>query len=531
MDDVCIVMPQMKDGWMKHEFSSREALGVQYIVSSLRNNDISCRLINAHAYFLENEEICEIILSENIKIVGISCLSQRSYPHTKELIKMLRSQYNYDGIIFIGGFFATLAYEEIFKDIGALFDFLIRGEGEEVLPKIIQKLKYNFDIEEIEDILYYKNNKINGDVNHTHYIENLDSISFPIRDIDLFNGVIESEKNFKIISGRGCYNNCTFCSIINDERPRKKRYRTPKNIIEEIEILLNNYNINHFRFCDEIFYTNSKYGKQWVADFVDIIKEKDLKFTFHIEMRAVDITREELSKLKEVGLKCVSVGYESGSQRILDEMKKNCTIEDNLRSALILKELDIDNAISFITLVPTMSFEELKINYEFLKKIGGYSAHNLYNKLNLYVGCEYEEILKEKGLLLPKENFYERSNFKYADLKVQIYSNLIESMKLKVLKCRKFVLYVSEMNFVAEKKELEDKFVSYFNNLFKEFTLEFVDFCMIGLENNILNEEYYLEFIENEVKSIINKLVEFCEENSLNYNLNLDNFNADYIFI
>ena len=53
----------------------------------------------------------------------------------------------------------------------------------------------------------------------------------------------------------------------------------------------------------------------------------------------------------------------------------------------------------------------------------------------------------------------------------------------------------------------------------------------IGLENNILNEEYYLEFIENEVKLIINKLVEFCEENSLNYNLNLDNFNADYIFI
>lgn len=392
MKNICFVIPQMKDGWLKMEYSSREALGVQYICSSLEQNKIPYTLINAHAYHIEDEDVCEEIIKNNFDIIGVTCISQRSYPNVRNFIKTLRDTYHYKGIVFIGGFFATLAYKEILKDLEGYIDFLTRGEGELIIPEIVKELSSGVEIHNIKGIVYLDNNQIFGDET-THYINDLNVLPYPIRDAKLLENVAGEPKNFKMLAGRGCYNNCSFCSIIIDGRPRRKRYRSPENVVGEIEMLLNNYDVTHFRFCDEIFYTNTPYGKNWVDTFVNLVKAKNLNFTFHIEMRAIDITKEELLKLKEIGLVCVSIGYESGVQRILDEMRKHCTVEDNLRASKILKEIGIDNAISFITLIPTMTFDELKTNYSFLKEIGGYTAHNLYNKLNLYIGCEYENIL------------------------------------------------------------------------------------------------------------------------------------------
>lgn len=523
MKEICFVIPQMKDGWLKVEFSSREALGLQYICADLEKHNIKYNFINAHAYRIDDEDVCKTIIENNYKIVAVSCISQRSYPNVKTFITLLRDKYNYRGILYMGGFFATLSYKEILFDTVGYVDFIQRGEGEIITPKIIEKIFEGKDIESIEGIVFYKNGKINGNLD-THYIENLDILEYPIRDANLLGNVAGEDRNFKIVAGRGCYNNCTFCSIIIDGRPRKKRFRSPNNVIGEIEMILKKYPVNHFRFCDEIFYTNTKYGKKWVKDFVDLIEEKKLEFTFHIEMRAVDVTEEELIKLKNVGLKTVSIGFESGVQRILNEMKKNCKVSDNIRAAEILKKIKIEHNVSFITIIPTMSFEELKENYLFLKTIGGYTAHNLYNKLNLYLGCEYEQILEEKGLLLAKNSFYERSNFRYCDERVQFYADIIDEMKLIVLKCRKFVLFVTNNNNSTE-------IVHYFNKKFDFFILNFVEYCMGKLEFFSLEEPEYIKFIEIRVDEILNELEQFCIEKKYVYTRDLKKIAEDHIFV
>ena len=114
--------------------------------------------------------------------------------------------------------------------------------------------------------------------------------------------------------------------------------------------------------------------------------------TFNIELRPNDINRDELLLLRSVGLRAVFIGIESGIQRVLNEMRKDTTVEMNVQALQILKDLDIKIEMGWISLVPTMTFNELKENYQFLFSTECYTEENIYNRFNLYPGCYYEKI-------------------------------------------------------------------------------------------------------------------------------------------
>lgn len=128
-------------------------------------------------------------------------------------------------------------------------------------------------------------------------------------------------------------------------------------------------------------------------------------------------------------------------------------------------------------------------------------------------------------MLEPKSLFYERSNFKYLDSRVQYYSNIIDKMKEKVLYCRKFIKYVSEKNING------NNIAPYYESIFGEFVLEFTDFCMDKLSVFEFNDRLYEEFIDLGIQKMTNKLVNFCVTNHYEYLLDLDELTEDYIFI
>ena len=105
--DCCLVVPNWVDLWEKHEYSNKETLGAQYLFSALNNSKISCWYLNAYAENISIEEVTRKIICDDIKVVAISCTSQRSYPSTKYFVDELRKN-SYLGHICVGGLFASL---------------------------------------------------------------------------------------------------------------------------------------------------------------------------------------------------------------------------------------------------------------------------------------------------------------------------------------------------------------------------------------------------------------------------------------
>ena len=184
MSDRCfLVVPQMIDMWMKKEYVSREILGVEYLGAALKKANVDCVVLNAYAQRLTNDEVCQMIMKENYKVVGVACPSQRSYPFSKDLVKKLRNEYNYKGYITMGGFYVSLAYREILEDCKEI-DYLMRGEGERTIAPFYTALFNGESIDEIKGITYLKNGEII--TKEPDYIEELDEIPFPIRDMNNF---------------------------------------------------------------------------------------------------------------------------------------------------------------------------------------------------------------------------------------------------------------------------------------------------------------------------------------------------------
>ncbi len=98
-----------------------------------------------------------------------------------------------------------------------------------------------------------------------------------------------------------------------------------------------------------------------------------------------------------------------------------------------------------------MTFDELKQTYDFIYEIGPSREENLYTKLNLYNGCEYNEILIKEGLIAPKKNFWDRHGYGYKDPKVELFSGAIINIRDNINPTRCKLMKIKEY-FISNKK-------------------------------------------------------------------------------
>ena len=123
-----------------------------------------------------------------------------------------------------------------------------------------------------------------------------------------------------ISAGRGCYGNCSFCSMSCLTDKNNRRVRSPKNVVDEIKYLQEKYGINCFYFVDELFI--DKTNLQWIYDFCDEMKKQKIKILFHAEARVDSISEPVIKALKEVGLDNLFIGFESGNIATLRKYRK-----------------------------------------------------------------------------------------------------------------------------------------------------------------------------------------------------------------
>jgi len=170
-----------------------------------------------------------------------------------------------------------------------------------------------------------------------------------------------------ILTGLGCCFRCAFC--INVILGRKYRLRSSESITDEMVRLKSQYGANGFLFLDEDFCIN----RNRLTKFIDEVKEKDISFSGRIWTRVSyfrqDSFKKQVADLEKIGIRSIAMGAESGSQRILDYIKKDIKLDDITLAAKELAGLNITPRFSFITGMEGEKKEETIATYKLCREL------------------------------------------------------------------------------------------------------------------------------------------------------------------
>jgi radical SAM superfamily enzyme YgiQ (UPF0313 family) len=321
------------------------------------------------------------------EIIGISALTVH-YAAAKRCISIAREVLPKAKII-VGGLHASVATQEVvaFQDI----DHIIKGDGELTFVDVVDAIAAG---RKPRRILYGRKPE-------------LDRLPFVDRDIFEGNEHLMPPLWFgetpwvSMITSRGCTFNCSFCApTARIMFGRTVRRRSSANVIEELKLLRDRYAFRHIRFYDDNIIENPK----WVTAFCELYRRNDFTATFGLAGRADLICRHAnlIAQLASVGLCELNVGFESGSQRILDLLNKRTTVEQNIKSAQILKDHGVKVIAGIMLGMPGETNDEIRQTVELIDIIQPDWVDPSY--FTPYPGTTIHEYCKKQGLILMSDN-------------------------------------------------------------------------------------------------------------------------------
>ena len=367
-------------------------MGILSIGSVLSQHGYSVKLLDGILGRVDLASELDKINPDETLFVGISSMTAQ-LPSAVKAASIVRGKYPSLPIVW-GGVHATLFPEESCAD--SLVDIVVIGEGEYTCLELAEAFSGLKEINAIKGIVY-KNIEgktiFTGNRNH-HELDTLPFPNYELYNLDdyLYRAVIDKEniKNRKLArmlsihSGMGCPYKCTFCintTVYRDGKYYTKspyRGKSATRLLDEIEILLGKYKVDFIDFVDENFLVD----KNRFFKFMDGIEERKLKFTWFLGGRANYfnphyLTDDVIARASDLGCVMSGAGAESGSQRVLDFLKKGITVEQIENAARMLNKHHIVGEFSFMIGLPHETSDDMLKTIRFVKKlrkIGPYVA-------------------------------------------------------------------------------------------------------------------------------------------------------------
>ncbi|QNO13767.1 B12-binding domain-containing radical SAM protein [Alkalicella caledoniensis] len=395
--DMLLVNPY----WSKLQ-GGLEHLGLGYIAAELRSRDMKVKIIDIPINKWNEKKALDELAKISTQLIGISLPFQEGAKEGLDFTKKLRKA-GYTGHITIGGIYPTFAYEKILAAYPEV-NTVVLGEGEITIAELCEHINFQkpAELNEIKGLAY----RVNGKTIKTEIrplVETLDTLAFPSRDT--LEEVIKEHDFVSMMTSRGCYGRCGFCSVdpFYSQFGPKYRLRSSENVIKEMEYLHYSYGTRNFMFNDANFIGGKGKGQQRAKEIAEEIINREWNIEFRIQCRVNDVDKELFALLKKAGLSRVYLGVESGSQTVLDRFKKDVSVEDNLKAVKILSELGIFISMGFIMFDYQLTVNELNENISFLQEVKkivpkgklGY-VHPL-TKLMPLAGTEVEKYMLENN--------------------------------------------------------------------------------------------------------------------------------------
>jgi radical SAM superfamily enzyme YgiQ (UPF0313 family) len=353
----------------------QEPLSLAFIAGYLEKNGFAVRIIDE----LAGQDIETELKNFSPQYAGITAttpLVNRAY----EVAKLCRQM----GIITImGGVHVSVLPQEALN----YADVVVKGEGEAAMLKIIKE-------------------GITSGVVSCDYIKDLDTLPPPARHLLDMEFYVHARDRFpytylhfvpvrtrvaSILTGRGCPYRCIFCH--NSWRNTPYRFNSPERVISEIEELVSIYGIKALFFIEDTLFVN----KDRLVKICDLLRKNRLNIIWGGSARVDEIDEEILKVVKKAGCCQITFGFESGSQRVLDTLKKGTTVEQNAKAIKLCRKFGIIPQGSFMVGNPMETIEDVLATQRFIKRnnIGGVvvCVTTVYPGTGLWKWCEERNLI------------------------------------------------------------------------------------------------------------------------------------------
>lgn len=289
-------------------------------------------------------------------VVGISSVTQ-NFEIAKKHAKLVKST---GCTVIMGGAHISAMPDALTDDM----DVGVVGEGEETLAELMKLYERektfanNESLHQVKGIVYSHNGK-NIQTEPRPLISPLDKIPFPARDCSYIN------RGFGVFTTRGCPYKCRFC--FTSHLWKKVRFFPPEYVVKEIKDIVEKYHPKHITVYDDLFIQN----KKRLAHIVDLLKEAKIPkyVSFNCNVRTDHVDDRTAALLKEMGVRDVFMGVESGVQRSLTYLKGGkITVEQNRMAIELLKKHGIRCIAGIIIGAPTETKEEILGTLKFVKE-------------------------------------------------------------------------------------------------------------------------------------------------------------------
>jgi len=341
--------------------------GLCSLAAVTRENDYKTFIVDAAALNLSLDETLKEIISFSPDYIGITATTNAIFK-ASEVAKKLKT-IDDNILVIIGGPHVTATPKEtmtLFQE----FDIGVIGEGEVTIVELLNAQEANGKLGEVDGLILRDNGALR--ITRTREpIRDLDSLPLPAWDL-----LPELSKHYRppafsfntlpstsIITSRGCFGQCTFCdrSVFGN----KVRAHSAGYVIEMMTHLVENYGIRDIIIDDDNFLL----FKPRLRDICDKLVEKDFDLTWSCNSRVDIVNPDVLSLVRRAGCWQIAYGIESGSQDILDLLKKNIKLSQ-IRTALKwTKDAGIRTKGFFLIGHPTETTETIRKTIDFAKSV------------------------------------------------------------------------------------------------------------------------------------------------------------------
>jgi len=337
-------------------------LGLLYLSSHLKRRGFAVTLFDGT--FRSFAELTALLERERPSVVGIYC----NLMTKRNVLRMMAECRRVGATVVLGGP-EPPHYAELYLDHGA--DVVVVGEGEVTLEELVPRLLARPGRRDLADIagLVYRDEA--GAIVRTPargLIANLDAQPLPDReaiDVDAYLRAWRAHHgagSVSLITARGCPFTCTWCS--RSVFGESHRRRSPVNVADEVQGILDRYQPDMLWYADDVFTIH----RTWMLEYAAEMTRRGIRLPFECISRAERINEEVADALATLGCSRLWIGSESGSQRVLDAMRRRVTVEQVQQATRRLQKRGIKVGMFIMLGYPGEEISDLQATVDHLKQ-------------------------------------------------------------------------------------------------------------------------------------------------------------------
>ncbi|MCL5773735.1 MAG: B12-binding domain-containing radical SAM protein [Firmicutes bacterium] len=376
-------------------------LGLGYLATAARNKGHEVSILNCPKEHFNYGDFRKFMEHQPFDMAGFQCFSY-DVPSVARHISIAR-EVNPGIITVVGGPHPSGDPDGVLEHLTGA-DFAFQSDSEISFPIFLEAIEKKDTgasvLGRIPGIIFRDNGEIK--IIPPQRVENLDDLGFPAWDLMKpaeyppapHGGFVKNFPTAPVIITRGCPYKCTFCAgkTIAGAIPRK---RSLAHVFEELELLKSRYGVKEINIEDENFTLHKPMAKEFCRKLIE--NKMNLSWTLPSGVRLDSLDEELLSLMEASGCYSLAVGIESGSQRVLDLIKKGLTIELIKEKVRLIKKTSIKITGFFMIGYPGETVEEIKNTVDFALELGISRAH--FAIFTPVPGSEAYEELKKEGKL------------------------------------------------------------------------------------------------------------------------------------